>query len=258
MAPARRRVACASPHDCTLPITKRVGKWNPLCHCLFSALEDSLLVAAMQFLPLTDIARMCFVSTRWHHVVLSSPLLWSTVRAEGDAQASALAVLSGSALGRLVRVVDLPKLRGPALPPTAPLLSSCTTLALRQAAVPAPFLAAVLAAASSATSVTLDASADVDGACLAALTRAAGSTLQVLSLKGCRLLTDDALQHVALPALRSLDLSGCKLLTPRCVAAVVARSPALERLVLRGVPVSDECVAAMARACPGQIGRAHV
>lgn len=177
---------CPSPHDCTLPIRKRKGRWNPTCHCLFSALSDVLCEGIVSFLPLTDAARMCLVSTRWHHVISASPSLWARVLVaeEGLAQTATLSLLARSPFAVSVREFEAPKLRCAVDASLAPALPHATFINLKHSILTPSFATALFAHARSLVTLFLDASSGVDGAALTALS-AAATQLDTLSLRGC-------------------------------------------------------------------------
>lgn len=244
-----------TPHDCGLPVRKRRGRWNPVCMCLFSALSDPLLCDILSYLPLSARASMAFVSSRWQHVVTSSPSLWSTVVLAAETSASdvvsSLAVLSRGPFAPLVRELHLPKLRVPLPPALAPALPAASSLSARGAILEPPFAAALLAGCPQLASVAVDASSGVDGPALAALSAAAPAAMRVLSLKSCRLLTSEALSSVRLPLLTTLDVSSCRLVHASAVAAVAAScGPVLQHLFMRGVQTTDRALADIAALCP--------
>jgi hypothetical protein len=179
----------SSAHDCTLPIGKRRGKWNPVCCCLFSALSDQLLSHVLHYLPLTDRARMAFVSTRWHFSVLQ-PSLWSHVHASADAGPAALALLHASPFGTMVSSLDMPKLRAASI--VAPRLPSATSIYLKHSILPAGFAASLFSSTPLLRTLCLDASSGVDSSSLAVLSATAAS-LEVLSLKGCVIFSQSCL-----------------------------------------------------------------
>ena len=176
-----------SPHDCTLPIRKRRGRWNPTCTCLFSCLSDAVCQRIVSFLPLLDTARMCFVSTRWHHVIVASPALWARVALDAQdpgCHRDALALLASSPFGPMVREFEAPKLRCATDASVAPRLPAATFINLRHAIVTPEFAAATFRGAPSLTALFLDAASGVDGDALTALSETATS-IATLSLRGC-------------------------------------------------------------------------
>ena len=177
----------SEPHECGVPIKKRRGKWNPTCTCLFSALSDAVLCTIAAFLPVVEQAGLCFVSTRWHHVVMKAPMLWSSVRLEDTdfrTQTNVLRVFSQSQLGPLVRAFDVAKLRCPTPAVLAPQLPSVSFISLKHAILTPEFTTALLAGAKALVTLFLDSSGGVDSGALAALSASSGETLQVLSLRG--------------------------------------------------------------------------
>ncbi len=137
---------------------------------------------------------------------------------------------------------------GTSLP--VPVLPFATSVSVLKCNLPPYFLRGLFGHATALRSLRLDATLDVSVDVTRAITASCGQ-LELVSLSGCRFLTDDAVSALRLPHLVALDLSSCVLLTGAGVTAVTAHSPHLRALHMRGVEVQDATLATVAAHCPG-------
>jgi len=89
---------------------------------------------------------------------------------------------------------------------------------------------------------------DVNSPVIQRLGSRTGGFLHALSLRGCRSLTDDALNQLAMscPNLESLDLNDCKNLTDSTCASIAVHCHNLKFLDLSGLSITDASLESLA------------
>ena len=89
---------------------------------------------------------------------------------------------------------------------------------------------------------------DINSALIQRLSSRTGGFLHALRLRGCRSLTDDALDQLArsCPNLQTLDLNDCKNLTDATCVSIAAHCTSLYHLNLSGLSITDASLHALA------------
>lgn len=237
------------------PASVRRSFWNTKCSCIFSCLPDEIMILNIfSILGREDICKLARVCTRWKFMS-QDRFLWRQL----DASPHALQVndfTMGQLLTKHGNNLDTLKLCGAnLLSPMFLHAFSSTVPKLREVHlckskhVNADMVTTMVKVCPRLTSISLfgcplitDSAVQNIGAHL--------PRLRELSVRGCKQLTDDSLTTLG-PMLESLNVGGCSRMSGEGTASILAaRCNNLRRLNLHGINLTDAALASLVRGCP--------